>query len=171
MLHYNIAAQILHGAIDQTRFGFSAYSGGGRGSTSGIARRDLAHWSSDKKAPIQFATENRGGPLPSGMYQVTYRPNHDVFGECAYLEPTLTALLRLNPFNSSGVSVTDRDRFYIHRRGPKGSDGCIVPRENHDLERLLGAIESARETVFLVVYSEGLNGDVFDAAAVAARTA
>jgi hypothetical protein len=163
MLNYNISAQILHGAIGLNRLAFTAYSGGGRGSTSGIARKDLSHWSSDKKAPEPFSTANRGGPLPSGMYKVTYRANHDKFGECAFLEPTLTALLRLNPFDSLGVSVTDRDRFYIHRSGRLGSDGCIVPREDTDLKHLLRAIKSAREAVFLNVYSEGLGGDVLDA--------
>ena len=62
------------------------------------------------------------------------------------------------------MTVTDRDGFYIHGAGPKGSDGCIVPESKVVLKALLVAIKAVTGPVVVVVHSEGMNADKLDAA-------
>ena len=159
ILKYSIMDEILYGTIDGESFSMRAFSGGGRGSTSGMELYDLKHWSSRKKAPPIFNKDERGGPLPIGFYLVEYYGVHEHLGRCASLGQTLLSLLQTDYSSPIGLSVTDRSGFYIHGRGPKGSDGCIVPANKVDLKNLLDAIESASTTVVLIVHSEGMNAE------------
>lgn len=134
-----------------------AFSGGGRGSTAGLARSDLAHWSTSKKAPGAFDATDRGGPLPTGHYVVKYLGKYKKFGECARLEQTLTSLIHVGVMGD--LQFTKRDGFLIHGDGPRGSDGCIVPASKAALKTLLAYIKSAKQTVLLEVHSEGMRTD------------
>ena len=75
---------------------------------------------------------------------------------------TLTSLLHADPWSDTGVSVTNRSGFYIHGRGRRGSDGCIVPAIGTDLTLLLDAIESAEGAIPLFVHSEGVSAEKID---------
>ncbi|MBS0509654.1 MAG: hypothetical protein JSR42_00520 [Proteobacteria bacterium] len=163
-LRYSISDEMLYGSIGGKSFSMKAYSGGGRGSTANMELCDLRHWSSQKKAPPAFSRSDRGGPLPPGHYLVNYYGVHEHLGRCAELSQTLTSLLYSDPFSSIGLSVTERSGFFIHGRGPKGSDGCIVPDKATDLRALLDAIESSPSPILLTVYSEGMNAEKIDAA-------
>lgn len=170
-LRYSISSEILYGTVGGETFSLKAYSGGGRGSTTGMERTDLRHWSTGKKAPSQFSQRNRGGPLPTGHYLVSYYGQHEHLGRCAELFQTLTSLLHADPFSAIGMSVTDRGGFFIHGRGPRGSDGCIVPDKATDLKDLLDAIQKQKSPVLLTVFSEGVNAEKLDVSAFFGRTA
>ena len=129
MLTYDIANERLTGTIGVENISLWAKSGGGRASKTHSegqpGQEGLRSWNPQLKA----AGSTRGGPLPPGFYQVQKPANHPDLGRAAYLEQTITSLLYANPSAPGGVSMTQRDGFYIHGRGPKGSDGCIVPME------------------------------------------
>ena len=164
ILRYSIRDELLYGTVADISFSMRAFSGGGRGSTSGIERTDVKHWSTEKKAPAAFDAKNRGGPLPRGHYIARYVSAHPTFGRCAVLEQTITSLLRIDPFAPGGVSVTKRGGFYIHGPGPHGSDGCIVPANKVDYRSLIDAIRSASGVVLIEVRNEGAPAERLDIA-------
>lgn len=170
-LRYSISDEMLYGTVSNIPFSMKAFSGGGRGSTQGMAQTDLAHWSTRKKAPAKFSQRDRGGPLPTGAYIVSYYGQHDHLGRCAILHQTISSIIHLDFTSSAGISVTDRDGFYIHGEGPKGSDGCIVPAIKEDLKKLLDAIKSAKKPFLLVVHSEGIRSDKFNSPALSQNIA
>lgn len=163
-LRYSIADEMLYGSVAGETFSMRAFSGGGRGSTAGIQRNDLAHWNTQKKAPARFDAANRGGPLPVGLYLAIYVDGHKRFGRCAFLQQTLLSLIHADPTSPVGIAVTERDDFFIHGDGPRGSDGCIVPAQRTALRALLGAIAKASGPVPLWVQSEGVRSDRLDGA-------
>lgn len=171
VLRYSIMDETLYGSVGGASFSMRAFSGGGRGSTSGLERADLRHWSSRKQAPVKFDVEERGGPLPVGLYLARYYGIHEHLGRCAALDQTILSLLQADFESPTGLSVTPRSGFYIHGRGPKGSDGCIVPAVKVDLKALLDAIQAASGPVLLIVHSEGMNADKLEAAKAMANTA
>lgn len=163
-LRYSIRDECLYGTVAGASFSMKAFSGGGRGSTAGKERMDLAHWDIRKKAPDKFDETNRGGPIPLGAYLASYYGIHPVLGSCARLDQTISSLLQRDCESPIGLSVTDRGGFFIHGEGPKGSDGCIVPANKLDLKSLLASIKAASGPVLLVVHSEGMNYDKIEAA-------
>lgn len=103
-----------------------AWSGGRRGTKGDAAEHDPATYD-------VFRQENHGkgihrGPLPPGIYVCRYVAHHAKFGECVFLEQTITALLQIDA--DAKVRFYDRDGFYVHARGPHGSDGCIKAVKN-----------------------------------------
>lgn len=163
-LSYSIRDECLYGTVNNTSFSMKAFSGGGRGSTAGKERMDLKHWNTSKKAPAVYDEKNRGGPIPLGVYFATYYGIHPHLGVCAQLLQTLSSIIQPDYDSTIGVSVTDRDSFYIHGEGPKGSDGCILPANKVDLKVLLAPIKAAADPVVLVVHSEGMNAEKLEAA-------
>lgn len=163
VLKYSIRDEVLYGSLGGVSYSMTAYSGGGRGSTAGMERRDLDHWRTQKKAPDSFSAANRGGPLPVGMYLVKYFGMHEHLGRCAILTQTISSLVYADPWSPVGVSVTERSEFFIHGRGPKGSDGCIVPGKDSDLKALLDALKRETSVVALFVQNDGVNVDRFGA--------
>jgi hypothetical protein len=162
MLRYSISGEMLYSIAKSFSFSTKAYSGGGRGSTAGVQRTDLAHWSTSKKAPTTYNEVNRGGPIPVGLYIAHYIGKYKKFGEVARLDQTITSLLQRD-FNSPvGFKVTDRGGFLIHGEGPKGSDGCIVPASKEALKKVLAHIKASKNGVLLEVYSEGVRSDRFE---------
>ena len=143
-------------AIGPKAITLNALSGGGHGSKVHPAGQPgqlgVAYWHTQRQKTGLL----RGG-LPPGFYKVHKPAQHPHLGLSAYPEPTLTALLHLNLFRSSGVSVTQRGGFYIHGIGPKGSDGCIVvpPTSFHWLMDLL----AQHTPLMLQVVNPGMSGD------------
>ena len=146
-LIYDVAAEKLYGMIGTEHFRMKAVSGGGRGKTKGEADQTISSRSAttrkDEKQDI------RGGPVPDGVYLCEYLAHHPKFHECVHLcliTPTDKLLL-------TRVGATrDMDSFYIHGRGPEGSDGCIVPMDGpHERHRLNLAVKNNPRTELSVI--------------------
>ena len=156
MLTYDITNERLIGQIGNEKISIWAKSGGGRASKVHAAgqpgQEGLGSWNTQRKE----AGSTRGGPLPPGFYTVQPPANHPVLGRAAYLEQTITSLMYANPSAALGVSVTERGGFYIHGRGPKGSDGCIVPME--DFGHLMDLL-TANAPLMLQVVGAGVRID------------
>jgi len=113
---------------------FRAFSGGGRGSIAGRAEDSAASFDYRLKK-VSDERGERGGPLPPGHYLVHRTEQHGHLGQANWLE-SITAHLRVPTRD-----FTKAYGFYIHGRGPKGSDGCIVPENRSDREWVQGAID------------------------------
>jgi hypothetical protein len=94
-----------------------------------------------------------GGPLPPGFYICCYLADHDPFGECIYLQQTITSLFAISPVGN--IDFYDRGHFYIHGHGPKGSEGCIVVEAPSERHRLNAAVRDASDGVVLRVVEPG----------------
>lgn len=153
-LTYSIATEWLRGSIGHDDFSMHVLSGGGRGRKGGGAEHDWASYNVFRKEKTTSAGHTHGGPLPPGIYVCRYTGHHPKFHECIYLEQTITSILKVDA--NARVKFYDRDAFYIHGRGPHGSDGCIVPEDETERGRLNKAIKNAAYTVLLIVKEEGL---------------
>jgi hypothetical protein len=141
---YNIATGRLDGQIDGHFVSMTAVSGGRSGSkTPGT----LNYWLANNPFATRVKLTSRvpGGPLPLGIYAVRTHESTQNW-------------LRLIPADSA--MMFGRDGMAIHGRGPRGSDGCIVPMDFSNLVRLYSLV-SAREKarnkppVLLAVIAEG----------------
>ena len=111
---YHIFEGLLIGYAGTHHFSISARSGGAGGSTKLDTTLDANNPYSTcvaKEAGV------RGGPLPVGRYHIGRPFRHPHLGPCAHLDP------------EPGTRLCGRSGFFIHGRGPMGSDGCIVPLE------------------------------------------
>jgi hypothetical protein len=162
MLRYSISDETLYSTTKSFAFSTKAYSGGGRGSTAGVQRTDLSHWSTGKKAPAKYSDADRGGPIPPGLYVAHYVGKYKHFGLVARLDQTITSLLQRDLTAPLGFKVTDRGGFLIHGEGPKGSDGCIVPASKEALKQVLTFIKASKSGVLLEVFNEGVRSDRFE---------
>ena len=154
LLTYDAAAERLSGTINpkEPRFDMKAYSGGSRGHLQ-KHKSDATKYLYASAATIQshLATTQtndphghylqRGGTLPPGHYNCKYLKNYKRFGECIRLVPQsdakriqvpLAVALKFHQTNFD----PERSGFLIHRFGPKGSDGCIVPDPAAEAKRV-----------------------------------
>ena len=117
----------------------SAWSGGAGGSRK-LPPQDSAN------NPYEYGLKEkgaiRGGPIPPGTYRIFPPSVHPTFKLSARLEP-----LQKVPNNRGG--------FFIHGRGPKGSDGCIVLNDS-DHHPIMNAL--ARSRGGLLVVCEAVDG-------------
>src|SRR5947209_1453429 len=114
-LTYSIFEGVLTGLVDGKMFHISALSGGAGGSTAHRADASVNNPYMEAlttKNPGKVAGHVHGGPIPPGKYTVRPPAHHPHLGLSAQLVHT-----HLQPVG--------RDGFYIHGRGPHGSDGCI----------------------------------------------
>jgi hypothetical protein len=143
-LLYLIADQMLVGDIEGTHFQMRAVSGGRAGTKTpgaeneGLANNPYLSWVKKGPNPI-------GGPLPCGSYTLRLRPS----------KTNWIDLIPENPHRMWG-----RDGFAIHGRGPRGSDGCIVPMTPGELVKLVAAVGAAKTPVTLTVIA----GEIHDRA-------
>jgi hypothetical protein len=150
ILYYLIAMEWLYGSVNNENFSMHAWSGGRRGSTTpGVAEHSILSYDVFRKEKPGV----NGGPLPPGLYICHYTTNGPG-GKSIRLEPTMAALFQVD----QGLTVHwyHRGGFYIHGRGPIGSEGCIVPENEADRQRLNNAIKSCAETVMLRVQDPGM---------------
>jgi hypothetical protein len=125
-LTYYISQGLLTGLADGHMVNIHAMSGGGGGSTKNPdGNADTNNPSAESLQEKQGKGGHRGGPLPSGRYKIG-TPIH---------RPHLGLSAELEPYDKEQAShMYGRSGFFIHGRGPLGSDGCIVPMESfHDL--------------------------------------
>ena len=87
-----------------------------------------------------------GGPLPPGKYKMVYQKSHRVFGKCIYLEP-----IQIEEMIPGITEFKKRNGFFVHGRGDRGSDGCIVPFDPSQRKKLNSAIAMSPSDVELVV--------------------
>lgn len=118
-LTFYIAEGLLVGAAGGHMWHVEARSGGG----GGARKNPGGNADTDNPGSVAVAEshDHRGGPLPPGRYRVGSPSVHKGLGYSAALTPYDTDQ-KAHMFGRSG--------FYIHGRGPKGSDGCIVPMES-----------------------------------------
>ena len=150
MLTYSIAREWLNGTVNSESFSMRAWSGGGRGRVGSGAEHTLESYDTSRKE----AKGILGGPLPYGVYICKYVANHPKFHECIFLQQTITSIIQTDVLGR--IYATDRGGFYIHGRGEKGSDGCIVPENLGERVRLNRAIKASREVVLLKVAEPGM---------------
>ena len=147
-LTYNIAEGTLRGSIDGKHIDAKAGAGGRAGSTTeGVVNR----WLADNPLAThiggaQSAGTHNFGPVPIGKYRLKTHEEK-------------TYWIRLVPDASS--NMYERSGFAIHRKGPTGSHGCIVPEDSNavvTLYNLVKAREDAEETApTLQVVAVGLD--------------
>ena len=154
ILCYSIAREWLEGNVGNDNFLIRAYSGGGRGRKGSGAEHNFSSYNVFQKETDDISGHTHGGPLPPGIYICNYVAHHPKFGECIFLEQTITALFQIDA--RAKVHFYDRNGFFIHRRGPHGSDGCIVPENEGERLRLNKAIKNAKGIVMLKVSERGM---------------
>lgn len=144
-LTYNIASGLLKGMIDGTSISCYAGSGGRAGSKTPSALNTwLANnpFATNVKLPADKSYP--GGPLPMGKYRLTPHESK-------------TNILRLTPVDPS--LMFGRSGMLIHGRGPRGSDGCIVPTDFANVTLLYNLAQkrkdSARPDITLFVMATG----------------
>jgi hypothetical protein len=163
-LVYRAALEILEVNIaPHPSFTMKAFSGGSRGAkpkTAKDATRYLysqavtiaSHFSSAREIKVHGKYVQRGGPLPEGHYTCRYVAHKQGFGECIKLDMWSDAIANSPHFGKKHRQ--HRDGFLIHGRGPKGSDGCIVP-EDESKRLLLNRYVKERGRVVLLVKDVG----------------
>lgn len=142
-LVYNIVEGQLSGSIDG-EFIFGRAGSGGRANSKTPGA--LNHWLANNPFAVRVkkSADHPGGPLPLGRYFVVTHESRSNW-------------LRLIP--ADGTAMHGRDGMAIHGRGPRGSDGCIVPSDFsvvQQLWRLVKAREDEQgEDVILEVVAIG----------------
>lgn len=121
-LTFYIADGVLTGTANGHMVNISAASGGGGGSTRHAANADTNNPNStDVRTTGSGRNHHHGGPIPVGRYRIS----------SPYRHPHLGLAARLDPYDAAQTrSMGGRAGFFIHGRGPHGSDGCIVPLES-----------------------------------------
>ena len=92
-----------------------------------------------------------GGPVPPGEYLMEYISSHDIFRECIHLKP-----LKIEELIPGITEYKKRSGFFIHGRGDRGSDGCIVPYIPAQRKELNKAVKTCGTEVKLIVRDPGM---------------
>lgn len=144
-LTYYIFEGTLTGSAGGRMFHVEALSGGGGGSTQHGGNQDTNNpYSVGVKTADGCSGHTHGGPIPPGRYRISPPRRH----------PHLGLSCQLDPYDSEqAAAMLGRDGFYIHGRGPHGSDGCIVPLER--FQELMAAIERDRGGILFVLEAVG----------------
>jgi hypothetical protein len=150
ILNYSIAREWLEGTVGGEKFSMYAWSGGRRGSKkAGVAEHTFESYNVFRKEQKGV----NGGPLPPGLY-ICHHATDGPGGESIRLEPTVAAMFQVGA--DAKVLFYNRSGFYIHGRGPIGSQGCIVPENDAERLRLTKAIKKCPDTVLLKVSELGM---------------
>jgi hypothetical protein len=148
-LTYYIFEGVLTGFVGAQRFHMTALSGGGGGSTkvSPVSSTNNPYQEGLKTTDsVKTGGHVHGGPIPPGTYLIQKPAKHPHLG--------LSARLDHRHWRPMG-----RDGFYIHGRGPHGSDGCIVPLIQPEFTALMGALTNSNGGVLVV--AETMDGSRF----------
>ena len=132
-LAYYIWEGLLTGIANGIGVTILAGSGGGAGSTKHPATSSANNpYMEGLKTRSMSETKGHvhGGPIPPGKYAIKKPRIHNHLGFSAELVHP-----RWKPMG--------RDGFYIHGRGPHGSDGCIVPLDPRQFQNLMSALTAS----------------------------
>jgi type VI secretion system (T6SS) effector TldE1-like protein len=132
-LTYYLFEGVLVGTADGKQFHISAASGGGGGSTkSAPADSTNNPYSTGLKTLEAKKNHVHGGAIPPGKYTIAAPSQHPHLGRSAQLVP------------AGSQPMYGRGGFFIHGRGPHGSDGCIVPLHPQQFTQLMQALEHSK---------------------------
>jgi|ERR1035441_7418946 hypothetical protein len=148
-LTYYIFEGLLTGFVEARRFHITALSGGAGGTTkANTATTGNNPYAVGLKTtgPAKSAGHVHGGPIPPGTYSIQKPANHPHLG--------LSARLDHPHWRPMG-----RDGFFIHGRGPHGSDGCIVPLDMTQFIDLMNALTKSNGGTLVV--AEAMDGSRF----------
>jgi hypothetical protein len=148
-LTYYLFEGVLTGLASGHMIHVSALSGGGGGSTQHAGNADTNDpYAQGVKTTGSGKDHRHGGPIPTGRYRIQPPAHH----------PHLGLSCRLDPYDrDQAPHMLGRDGFYIHGRGPHGSDGCIVPLAS--FQSLMDDLGQDRGGVLFVL--EAMGGDRF----------
>jgi len=139
-LTYYVLEGLLVGVSGARMFHILALSGGAGGSTKKSVTDAVNNpYMEALKTKGAAASKGHvhGGPLPPGKYVVHTPAHHPHLGLSARLDHP-----RFRPMG--------RDGFYIHGRGPHGSDGCIVPLDKAQFNDLMKALTDSHGGTLVV---------------------
>lgn len=148
-LTYYINEGVLAGTVGRSTLHLIALSGGAAGSTrnpTAPAMNNPYMTGLVTTGSSGAANHVHGGPIPPGRYTIERPSQHPHLGLSARL---------VNPPGRAG----GRDGFYIHGRGPHGSDGCIVPTDRNQFQQLMTALQQSNGGVLIV--QETMDGSRF----------
>lgn len=124
VLRYSIAMQVIFGTLNGKTIGPMRCNSGG-GQVGWEKSVSLANIDPSKKKTSRM----RGGALPPGWWIALpeiLRKSQRHSGLSWGSAPTDNSI-RLVPYKlAKGFEATQRDSFYIHGTGGKGSDGCLI---------------------------------------------
>lgn len=140
VLTYYIREGLLVGICEGKIFNIPALSGGGGASTrrapTGAVNNPYMEGLKTAGAGISKGHVH-GGPIPPGKYVVHSPSHHPHLGLSARLDHP-----RFRPMG--------RDGFFIHGRGPHGSDGCIVPTNVLQFTDLMASLSKSHGGTLVV---------------------
>ena len=128
-LTYNVVEQTLKGKIGKTAVSAHAVSGGRAGSKKANATNNFL-----ANNPFSSGVKKKGnipgGAIPLARFELR-------------LHESRANWIRLVPLK--GENLHGRDGFAIHGRGQRGSDGCIVPTDFHNVLLLCSLVKTQHE--------------------------
>lgn len=146
-LTYYIFEGTLAGVVNGITYAIPALSGGGGGSTKNPVSSSVNNpYMYGLKTSGTGALHQHGGPIPLGRYIIAKPSHHAHLGLSARLDPQ-----QATPNNRGG--------FFIHGRGPHGSDGCIVPTDPARFHQLMHGLTASNGGVLIV--AETMDGTRF----------
>jgi hypothetical protein len=135
-LTYVVNQGMLFGTVGGEMVNIRTVSGGGGGAVDKKTRKPRKPDDpSSVNNPLKTGQKEdnkdgvRGGPIPDGSYLIETPFTHGPLGLSARLSPM------------KGNDMMGREGFFIHGRGPKGSDGCIVPLVPAEFHALMKGLE------------------------------
>jgi hypothetical protein len=143
-LTYCIFEGLLTGVVANRIFRIFALSGGAGGSTKHTTTESVNNVYMEGLKTKGAATSRahiHGGPIPPGRYVIEPPCQHPHLGLAARL---------VHPHRRP----MGRDGFFIHGRGPHGSDGCIVPVNPIEFQALMTALQTSSGGVLFVQETE-----------------
>ena len=127
-LVFNIVEQTLTGKIGETTINAHAVSGGRAGSKKeGVVNSFLAN--NPYATGVKKKSDRPGGAIPLRKFELKTHESKKNW-------------IRLIPLK--GEDLGGRSGFAIHGRGQRGSDGCIVPTDFHNVT-LIYSLVMARQ--------------------------
>jgi len=138
-LKYNIVEVRLYGKVEDLNIDTFAVSGGRAGSK----KKGASNWLLENNWTMTFVKKtktNSGGPLPLGKYYLKKHESRENW-------------IRLVPLKATDMG--NRAGMAIHGRGPRGSDGCIVPYDFQVIKNLLKVLEKIKYKPILDVIAVG----------------
>lgn len=146
-LRYNIAEELLFGTIDKTLIRCNAGSGGYAG-TKKQGKENYFLKNNALATGVGGPGAHAFGPIPLGYW---------------WMHPHESDANRVRLAAFPTTQTFNRGPFLIHGRGPIGSEGCIVPYNFSDVQKVHTAvvafIEKYKKKPILEVFATGGNLD------------
>jgi hypothetical protein len=131
-LTFYVNAGMLSGKLNGKYISFPVVSGGGGGAKGRVFGEDPGAVNNPFRSNQKENAKKkiRGGSIPSGTYRIGIPAR----------QPHLGLAARLTPLKVPELGT--RGGFFIHGRGPKGSDGCLVPLDAKNYQLLMAGLKA-----------------------------